>query len=309
MQFDGLPKYRIRGSQDSWDWSDWGKKETEDKEVIQAALYYMALKSAREMAEELGHDADFAWYDERIDSIQNAFNAKYWTGDYYSSDPGVLQDDRANCLTILSGLAAPERYEAIVNNVLIPNHYCSPHFEWMVQLAMCQAGYHEAALERMKARYGRQVDMKHLSTLYEMFPIGGTYNHAWNAPNTILSQEIAGIAPTQPGWSEYHILPYLGQLNRVKQVVPSVKGTLSVEMMQQAGSFEMNLVSPVETVAIVGIPKALGEVAEIKANEVIIWKKGEFVGGVRGIQPHGEDAAHIQFKVAPGTWRIQAFAQ
>ncbi len=301
MDAGGLPKYRSGGSQDSWDWVDWGEKDTEDKKVIQAALYYMALDSARDMAGVMGSAGDTAWYDSRLASMRDGFDKKYWTGKCYSSKPGKLQDDRANCLTILSGLADPSKYDSIVETVLIPNLYCSPHFEWMAEMAMCKAGRHDAALARMKVRYGKQVGMKNLTTLYETFPIGGSYNHAWNAPNTVLSREIAGIAATKPGWSEYQVLPHLGELTSLKEVVPSVKGTIVVDIRREGGTFRLDLKSPAGTRAMVGIPKPTGGISSVKVNGKEIGKAGG-----NGVDPAGETPDFLQFSVGPGAWSFEA---
>ena len=76
----------------------------------------------------------------------------------------------------------------------------------------------------MKERYRDQVENPGLTTLYENFPNGGSYNHAWNAPNTVLSKHIAGIEPTGVGWSEFHIMPNLVHMNSIKEVVPRANG-------------------------------------------------------------------------------------
>jgi hypothetical protein len=89
-----------------------------------------------------------------------------------------------------------------------------------------------------------------------MLPQGGTFNHVWNAPNTILSKHIAGITPTKPGWSEYQVLLNIERFTQLKQVVPSVKGDISVKINRTDKCYAMKLVSPEGTTAIVGIPKA-----------------------------------------------------
>ncbi|MDQ8198641.1 alpha-L-rhamnosidase C-terminal domain-containing protein [Pelagicoccus enzymogenes] len=226
MGDDGLPILLTGTSPDRWNWYDWGVKETQDITILQTALYYAALDSLRKMADELGEPETSTWAAKRLASMKAAFDQAYWTGNYYSSVPEKLQDDRANAIAILSGLAGQERYEAIVENVLIPNHYCSPHFEWMVNLAMFDAGYPEAAIERMTTRYRGQIDREWLTTLYEKFPNGGSYNHAWNAPNAIIARRIAGIEPTTPGWKEFAITPTLLDIEHLHQKVPSIAGVI-----------------------------------------------------------------------------------
>jgi len=302
---DGLP-VREKRSHDSWKWSDWGEKGTVDDKVILDSLYFMALNSAKKMALKLGEDQDISWYDDRIQTLEKGFNKKYWKGKYYSSNPKKFQDDRANALAILSGLADPDKYNSIVENVLIPNLYCSPHFEWMVEEAMCQAGAYEAALKRMKERYQPQVDREWLSTLYEMFPNGGSYNHAWNAPNTILAKHIAGIAPLRPAWSVYQIMPNLEHFTAVEQVIPSVKGDITVDIKRTDKLYGMKLSSPEGTTAIVGIPKASITPKVIEVNGSKVWKNGAFTGGVEGVTWNGEDEKYFKFNIAPGAWTFSA---
>ncbi|MBK1826581.1 alpha-L-rhamnosidase N-terminal domain-containing protein [Haloferula rosea] len=308
MGADGLPK-RAKRSMDSWNWSDWGQKGTVDDKVILDSLYFMALNSAKKMALELGEKQDLPWYDKRIEALQKGFNNQYWTGKFYSSNAKKFQDDRANALAILSGVARPDKHDAIVENVLIPNQFCSPHFEWMVEDAMSNAGHYGAALKRMKERYQSQVDRKGLSTLYEMFPKGGSYNHAWNAPNTILAKHMVGITPTEVGWKEYQILPNLEHFTTLKQVIPSVKGDITVDINLTDSAYRMKLISPQDTTALVGIPKTSITPKTIKVNGSVVWNDGTIVGSVVGLSPSGEDEKYLKFKVAPGTWTFSAETQ
>lgn len=307
---DGL-SLRKESSMDHWNWSDWGQKDTLDQQIVIDSFYFMALNSAVKMATELNETNDLPWYQNRIDSMKAGFDAKYWTGECYSSSPGKLQDDRANCLTILSGLAPKSKQESIVRNVLIPNQYCSPHFEWMVEDAMCQAGFYGEALQRMKQRYQSQVDTNWQSTLYEMFPKGGTYNHAWNAPNAILAKHIAGIVPTKPGWTEFQVMPAMTELEFISQTIPSVQGDIHVSLHQGNGTFSMEVNAPDTTTAIVGIPKSGGSINQIHVNDKIVWKDGKFVGGKfvgdqSAIEFVGEDQNFIKLKVGSGQWEINA---
>jgi hypothetical protein len=294
---------------DSWNWSDWGQKDTVDEVVILDSLYFMALNSALKMARELGEEKDISWYQERIESLEKGFNKKYWKGHFYSSNKKKFQDDRANALTILSGIAPQERHESIVKNVLVPNQFCSPHFEWMVEEALCYAGHYHEALKRMKERYQSQVDRKDLSTLYEKFPNGGSYNHAWNAPNTILAKHIIGIAPSQVGWQEYQILPNLEHFTALHQVVPSIQGDITVDIKLTDESYRLQLDSPQGTTAVIGIPKQSLTPKTVEVNGSQVWSNGAFVENVAGITWHGEDEKYLKFNLAPGEWKVAATTQ
>ena len=307
MQENGLPEYRIRKSPDSWDWVDWGVKNTADKQPIQMAFYYLALKEAKKMAEVLGEKEDVKWYDDRMKTMKPAFDTLYWKDGFYSSNAEKFKDDRANAIAIVSGIAKPEYHNQIVENVLIPNRFSSPHFEWLVEEAMCITGNCKASLERMKTQYQSQVDKKSMSTLYEMFPRGGSYNHAWNAPNTILSKYIAGVRPTKKGWSEFEIMPELAHFKNIKKTIPSVKGNIDLEIIKSDTEYNLKLTSPKDTEAIVGIPKTDKAIDKVFVNGDCIWKKGKMKKKVKGIQLEGEDInKYLQFRIPSGNWSVKA---
>lgn len=306
MQENGLPEYRLKKSPDAWDWVDWGVKETADKQPIQAAFYYLALKEAKKMAEVLGKNKDIKWYEERMNTMKPAFQKLYWKDGFYSSDKEKLKDDRANAIAIVSGIANAAYYNQIVQNVLIANRFSSPHFEWVVEEAMSITGNYKASLERMKDQYQSQVDKKSMSTLYEMFPKGGSYNHAWNGSNKILSKYIAGVEPTKVAWSEYQILPNLVHFKNIKKTIPTVKGDINLAINTNNSEYQLKLESPKETVAIVGIPKIDKEIKEVFVNGYSIWKKTKTKNGIKGVQYKNENAKYLTFKLQSGTWDIKA---
>ena len=306
MQENRLPEYRKRKSPDSWDWVDWGVKETADKQAIQIAFYYLALKEAKKMAEVLGKNEDIKWYANRMNLMKPAFNKLYWKNGFYSSNKEKFKDDRANSIAIVSGIANTEYYSQIVDNVLIPNRFSSPHFEWVVEEAMCITGNYEASLARMKAQYKSQVDKKTMSTLYEMFPKGGSYNHAWNAPNTILSKYIAGVRPTKLAWSEFEIMPELVHFNNIKKTIPTVKGNINLEIIRSDFQYQLKLKSPKETEAVIGIPIFDKAISKVFVNGNVIWNKGNFKKEINGIGLEKEDAKYLKFRIPSGDWEIKA---
>lgn len=305
MLANGLPEYRKGKSPDAWDWLDWGVDGTTDKPPMQPAYYYMALVEAKKMAETLGKTEHLDFYTTRINSIKANYDNVYWKNGFYSSDASKFKDDRANALAIVSGVAKPENYSAIVQNVLVPNRYGSPHFEWVAEEAMFIAGKYEESLERMKDMYAGQVNSG-LSTLYENFPKGGSYNHAWNGSNKVLSKYVAGIEPLDVAWSSYAVWPNLVHMTSLKTKVPTVKGDILVEVNQNDSVFKLELLSPAATTAIIGIPKNRTEIIEVKADGQTIWKDSAFIAGVEGISFDSEDDKFLKFRVVPGTWSFEA---
>ncbi|MBD1388687.1 alpha-L-rhamnosidase N-terminal domain-containing protein [Neiella sp. HB171785] len=290
----------------AWNWTDWGPQDTIDYDAIQNALYYSALVSARKMAQALDDETHMAFYDERIKSIKKAYQRHYWQDGYFSSNSAKFKDDRANAIAILFGLAEPEQYQQIVDNVLVPNHFASPHFEWMVYNAMAIAGRYDDALARMKARYGAQVDNIERSTLTEYMTGKGTENHAWNAPSTVLSQYIAGIEPTAVAWQTYQVMPNMAHMKRVQQKVPSVQGDIDFEISRSDDRMQIELTSPSGTVATVGIPKAYFKLNSVAFNGKVAWQQDKPARSTDGVEFVGEDDKYLKFTLSPGVWSIVA---
>jgi hypothetical protein len=309
MQDNGFPEYRKQKSSDTWNWLDWGVENTIDENPIQMAFYYLALKEAKKMAEVLGKQEHIDWYNKRMASMKPAYEKAFWKDGFYSSNTEKFKDDRANAIAIISGIANPEYYNQIVDNVLIPNRFSSPHFEWMAEEAMFIAGRPKASLQRMKEQYQSQVDEKSISTLYEKFQNKGTYNHAWNGSNTILSKYVAGVKPTNVAWSEYQIMPTLLHFNHLKKIIPTVKGDINMDLQIKDNTYEMVLMSPENTSAIIGIPKRGKEIMEVKVNGQVIWKKGKNKKSITGLIYNGEDVDFLKFKVKSGHWEVIASYQ
>ncbi|MCV9386654.1 alpha-L-rhamnosidase-related protein [Reichenbachiella ulvae] len=301
MQSNGMPEHRKGFA----NWVDWGIDS--DAYSLNVTTYYMALKAAKKMAIELGHSADTAWYNDRISSIKENFDQVYWQGTHYGST-GKPIDERASAVATIEGLANEKYFDTMVEEVLFPIQKCSPHLEWMVEEALFLAGDGEKALERMKQRYGWQMENNpEITTLYERFPNDpkgnlGTYNHAWNAPNYVLSRYIAGIKPTEVAWSRFEVKPNLLHLSQVKQIVPSVKGNIILEVNKDQSSYRLDLTSPDQTKATIYIPYPDKSTSQVVVNGKIVWKKGGIKSGLAGLKMIKSDESNLCFEVEPGEW-------
>jgi hypothetical protein len=267
----------------------------------------MALKSAKKMAIALGETKDIEWYDARMNSIKNNFEKEYWQGNRYGSKKKLIEE-RVSALAILSGLAKDEHYNILVDSVLVPIKKSSPHMEWIAEEALMLTGEYGKGLQRMKDRYQEQVDMNWLTTLYEKYQpkLRGTYNHAWNAPNYVLSRYIAGIKATDVAWSTYEIKPNLAHTTSVKQIIPSVKGDITVEVNKTEKSCQLDLISPEKTTATIYIPKAEKNIDKIEVNGEIVWIKNKLKKRINGFDFESEDTEFLKFQVKPGSWQVIA---
>ena len=256
LNADGLVEHRSG----SWDWPDWG--ENADIAPMENAWYYMALNSCKKMAKVLGNHADIAIYDERLESIKENFNRVFLScgkdGYYYHETANKKPDDRANALAVLSGLADEEQYPAILK-ILQTSENASPYMEKYVLDALCEMGYVEEAVQRMKKRYREMVDYDY-STLWEYWDKGGTLNHAWSGgPLITMSKYIAGIRPLDTAYKMFEIKPHMGDLHFIKCTVPSVKGNIVLEIHKTDERFYMDVTIPAQTQAEVYLPLIANE--------------------------------------------------
>ena len=294
-------------------WFDWGK-EVKDTAVTETCFYYDCLKTLKMMALATGHESDVALIDGKLEEIKSSFDRNYWQGDFYRSSQVTEPDDRANAMAVNAGLADPSKWQAIYDNVLTKKTYSSCFFDRWVFEALCIMGREEYALLRMHERYKTMIPCS-FTTLWEhydrwwasridAFDAQSSLNHGWNPPAVILSKVIAGVAPIEPGWQTYQVMPKEAFLTEIKVAVPTVKGEVAVELKKTAKEYALNLTSPAATTAIVGIPKrSFTDLKHIQVNGTTIWGDSK-TGDVPGVTLSGEDADYVKFKVAPGIWRF-----
>lgn len=236
----------------SWDWADWG--DNADIAPMENAWYYMALKSSKKMAELLGYQEDIALYDERIKRIEGNYDRAFLRdGYYYHATADGKPDDRANALAVLSGLADKSQYDSILH-ILQSTENASPYMEKYVLDAMCEMGFIDEAVKRMKRRYQEMVEFEY-STLWEYWNKDGTLNHAWSGgPLITMSKYIAGIRPTNTAYTTFEIKPHMGALHTIKCTVPSIRGNIIMEVRKEDGQISMSVEIPKDTTAEVYLP-------------------------------------------------------
>lgn len=243
-----------------WTWGDWG--ENKDMELLFNQWYVLALQGYRHMAELVGDIEEAAWASAVEERLKAVFHRTYWNGEYYVSSAYQGEpDDRAQALAVVSG-TLPEELYPVLRPFFARYHHASPYMEKYVLQALCQMGYHQDALNRMKRRYAAMTDSP-LTTLWEGWGIGeegfggGTYNHAWSGgPLTILSQYIAGIVPETPAFATFSVKPHPAHLNHIRTVVPLSGGReIRFSMEQDIRQCNIVLEVPLHTHARFFLPR------------------------------------------------------
>jgi hypothetical protein len=113
---------------------------------------------------------------------------------------------------------------------------------------------------------------------------------------------VCGIAPMEPGFSRFQVMPQPGGLNRASASFETVKGTIRSSFQKHASGMEVKVTVPATTRAVVGIP-AYG-VKSIKLNRKLVWKDGKYLKNATSSTqlPDGR----IGFEIASGEWSFTA---
>ncbi len=304
MQANGLVK-EIPGA---WPWGDWG--DNVDMTVLYNAWYHLGLQGMESMASTLEIPDDLTWIKQRKTMIEGAFNKLFWNGKEYRTPAYKgLTDDRANALAVVAGLAKPDQYPALLE-VFKKQEHSSPYMEKYVLEALCMMDEAAFAQDRMQRRYAKMVDHQEYTTLWEGWGIGkegfggGSINHAWSGgPLTIMSQYFAGIEPTSMGFKTYQVRPRMGNLKKIEATVETVKGPVTVKIRKQDHVFGLELSSPADCVARVGIPMQK-EMQEVRVNGETAWKSGKAIERP-GIKFLGASDGFLDFATQPGQWKFE----
>ncbi|MBW3535538.1 MAG: alpha-L-rhamnosidase N-terminal domain-containing protein [Gemmatimonadetes bacterium] len=297
---DGLVVHRPG----DWAWADWG--EHADYAVLENAWYHLALRGAKEVATVVGAVADTADYAERMRALEAAFRSRFWAGDHYRS-PGHAGrvDDRSNALAVLAGLATPDQHSALLQ-VLLREEHASPYMEKYVLEAIFVLDGAEHAMARMKRRYGPQI-RSWITTLWEdwEFREWNTYNHAWaGGPLTLLSRYAAGVAPAEPGWERYSLLPQMGSLREIAAVVPTPHGGIEVSLERGPGRVRVAVDAPVP--GVLGVPVGDMDRPTVAVDGVDIWRDGAATPDSGEVRVLSADSRWIRLDVPAGARAVEA---
>ncbi len=274
--YDGVKRYlslwekapdgSVADRNGGWHWGDWG--DNIDKIALYNCLHRLAQQGLMEMAQALGKTEEADSIAAEMASIKKAFNKTYWNGKAYRHpDYKECTDDRVQALAVVSGMADPDKYPAILKQLRQCRH-ASPYMEKYVTEAYFKMGAGKEGLQRMKERYAKMINHPDYSTLWEGWGIGaegfggGTTNHAWSGGGrTILSQYVCGIAPIKPGYEEFSVAPQLSGLEWVETVVPTVKGDIDFKASEKNNTLEFSFNVPEGTTAVVTVPKGYKKIS------------------------------------------------
>ncbi|MBV9987307.1 MAG: T9SS type A sorting domain-containing protein [Chitinophagaceae bacterium] len=292
----------------------WGDRtDNKDLLVIANAWFYMTLQCLQRSALVLNNQADYDMYSAQLKTFREAFNQKFWTGSAYR-DPAYkgATDDRSQALAVLAGLAGPEKYPLLLA-VLQKEEHASTYMEKYVSEALFVMGYGEYALQRHKKRFANMVNDTRFSTLWEDWsldpgPFGiSSVNHGWSGGGLVLlSRFLCGIAPVEPAYRSFQIIPQPANIPNASASVATLAGLVQSSYSVEPDKFILNATVPSGAdKCILGMTNTYERVT---LNGKKIWESGTYfsIPGVTAVRDG--DSIHLKFGVPAGEWQLIAYS-
>lgn len=297
------------------------------------ALYVQSLRCGAEMAEALGNPGDAANWTGRADAVVAAMNTHLYDNGqqlYYDSveDQAHYPLD-ANTLTILYGIADGAKTGPMLDQIETrmwspvgtktawPDYDTWGHddqvWAWYVQYeveARFQLNDDDRAMEAIRRPWQTMVDGDPGRTMWEFIMAdGGVENglrntdHAFSAGAAwLMSEYVAGVLPTSPGFTTFDIIPHPGHLTWVQCRVPTPAGAISIEynLDRDEKTYQADFEVPPGTTGRVAVPR-LGLAAVVTLDDQAVWTPGGPVGDATS------DDHHLYFPdVGPGVHILDA---
>jgi len=257
------------------DWSPGLYADTPEARQATQIEYFRAYKEGSFLLRELGDNANADHYEQRAAALRAATNT-------YLRDPSTGTYGsrwQTNAMAIVSGLATPDQYSALWDNVLKnvaqdrwDSPVISPYYNYYVVSAMAQAGHRAEALQWIRTYWGGML-AEGATSFWEAYDLrwpkgnfhvslqaDGTSGyfvslaHGWSSgPTAWLTEQVLGINPTSAGFSNVTIRPDLIDLSWARGSEPTPNGPIKVDIKND-GSFHLALDLPPSVDADILIP-------------------------------------------------------
>jgi alpha-L-rhamnosidase len=238
------------------------------------AYYYKSLTVMQKLAADLGNTADAEYYGKKAIAVKRAFHQMFFDPKqqvYVDGDSTKHASLHTNMFALAFELVEPKYQPEVLEFVRSRGMACSVYGSQFLLDAIYNAGGGDYGLSLLTSKTDR--------SWYNMIRVGSTitfeawdnkykpnqdWNHAWGAAaGNIISRKLMGVEPLTPGWTSFSVKPQIGSLSHAIIDVPTIKGTIKVEYVQEDKSFEMKIVIPANTTAQIHLP--------LKGKKYQVW--------------------------------------
>jgi hypothetical protein len=231
-----------------WDFVDWAghlhhankqKQAGGEPSGLLSLNHVYALDRAAKIMHFLGDETKAGIYETRSRRIRDAVYAQCW-----DEEKGVLANEPAkkhysehtNLLGILTDAIPQAQQKTVMEKILAgapEMTRATIYFRFYYNRALVKTGLADRYLDTLD--FWREQLKLNLSTWAEKPEPARSDCHAWgSSPNYELLATVAGITPSESGFSKVRIAPALGALNKIDARMPHAKGTIKV-VLQRTG--------------------------------------------------------------------------
>jgi alpha-L-rhamnosidase len=223
-----------------------------------------AMQLMAELARAIGENADADQFEADALALKDAMHTYLFNGTQYKDGWGTSHVSlHANMFPLAFDLVPPANRASVAALINSRGMVCSPYGAQFLLEALYNAEEDEAALGFMTAATGNSwVDMMNrgATTTCEAWNYGQkpnmTWSHPWGTPpSNIIPRYLMGVQPLSPGYGYVRIKPQPGSLEWASLDVPTIKGTIHVEFVQEPERFTLRVTFPANTRAKVYLPK------------------------------------------------------
>jgi len=280
-------------------------------------LYYGALNSAAWIARNIMEDnLQAAEWEQKAQDVKASIQKWLWSENDKAFKDGY-QSSRITQQTQVYAMKyglIPDGYKPqVVEYSKSQGRSCEQSFSYWLLHTMFAEGEGQWALDYIRTNWGDQMKRDDFNgAWHEMWETWGTTSHSWcSGPTALLPEKVLGVEPTMPGWKQFKIQPYLGDLKWAKGVVPSVAGNISVELNKLNNGetdtgMQIKAVVPENTTSRIYVPTQPSEHFTIYVNDKKIWKDGNPLGTNNNISYDSKLGEFIVFEFQPGIYEINA---
>jgi alpha-L-rhamnosidase len=278
---------------------DWPTSETDgfvftNINSVVNAYHYRALILMTKMALVLGKNAEAGLLEKQAALVKESFQKKL-------IDPktGLVKDGEgtdhsslhANMFALAFDLVPAQSLPKVTRFLRSKGMDCSVYGAQFLMDALYQGGAADHALALLTSTNDRSwYNMLREGATMTMEAWGNKFkpnqdwNHAWGAvPANIIMRKLVGIECSKAGFEEINIKPELGGLSFISATLPTIKGTISVDIKEDIKSYWMKVEIPVNTKANIYLPeKFSGKTVLLNGKRIRIIKQGNscFAGSI-----------------------------
>jgi alpha-L-rhamnosidase len=288
---------------------DWPERERDGYDMVEVntvvnAFHYIGLVRMSQIAEVLGHQSDAEEFAAKAEKLKSRFNETLWSDANNAYVDGLGSEHsslHANLFPLAFGLVPEEQVESVVEFIESRGMNCSVYAAQYLLEGLYQHGADQYALELLTSKGKR--------SWHNMIRSGSTialeawdrrykpnldWNHAWGAaPANLIPHYLVGVQPTAAGFEKLIVQPRPGNLASFTAKVPTIRGSVEVNFSRNQGKTELNVTTPGNTMASIGVPVEAGQ-----QPSALTWNGKNVPVAIRGNHAWIDD-------VPPGKHQLQ----